>query len=454
MSRKVAVVDDLATVRRFQSEVASVREAEEPYAIRMTVHVLLAAILISAFVAVFAKIDRVIVSEGGKVVANVKPIVFQALDDFSIIRSINVRAGDRVVKGQLLATIDPTFSSADVQQLRDQIDSLDAEIARCVAEQQGHAPVFATGGPPVQKYVALQRRFYEERQGQYKAQLDSFDEKIKQAQATIAQSLNDVERYKQRDVIAAKVDEMKAQLLAKGAGSLLNKLIAQDAQVEIQRQQEFAGNSAVVAQHQLDSIRADRETYVKTWANAISQELVTARNSRDTAEAQLEKANKHKELVQIVAPDDALVMDVTKLSVGSVLKSADQIMTLTPLSSPMDVELKISTRDVGFLRVGDPVTIKVDAFEYTRYGFAEGRVKSIGADTFTIDEDTGQVATPYPYYRVFVTIDKMDFVNVPKNFALVPGMTLQGDIKVGRRTIGSYVWGAMARGGGEAMREP
>jgi HlyD family secretion protein len=444
---------DLDTVRRFQSEVASIREAPEPYAIRMTIHVLAAAILLAIVVSLFAKVDRIVTSESGKIVATVKSTVFQALDDNSIIKSLDVKEGDRVVKGQILARLDPTFSGADVQQLQDQIASLDAQIARAEGEQSGHEPDFSVGaGASNKQYVALQRRLYTQRVAQYQAQINSFDQKVSQTLATIKKAEDDETRLKQRDQIAKRVDDMRGTLLEKGAGSLLNKLTSEDAQVEMMRQLENSQNSAIEARRQLDSLRADREAFVQSWSTQISQEIVTARNSRDTAAAQLDKARKHRELVQIVAPDDAVVLTVTKLSVGSILKSGDQLITLTPLSAPVEAEVNILPRDVGFIRPGDPASIKVDSFNYTEYGQAEGSVKWISEGAFVLNDDTGQPGDPY--YRVRISIDRMNFVNVPANFRLIPGMTLAGDVKVGRRTLASYVWETLARGAGEAMREP
>ncbi len=444
---------DLDTVRRFQSEVASIREAPEPYAIRMTIHVLAAAILLAIVVSLFAKVDRIVTSESGKIVATVKSTVFQALDDNSIIKSLDVKEGDRVVKGQILARLDPTFSGADVQQLQDQIASLDAQIARAEGEQSGHEPDFSVGaGASNKQYVALQRRLYTQRVAQYQAQINSFDQKVSQTLATIKKAEDDETRLKQRDQIAKRVDDMRGTLLEKGAGSLLNKLTSEDAQVEMMRQLENSQNSAIEARRQLDSLRADREAFVQSWSTQISQEIVTARNSRDTAAAQLDKARKHRELVQIVAPDDAVVLTVTKLSVGSILKSGDQLITLTPLSAPVEAEVNILPRDVGFIRPGDPASIKVNSFNYTEYGQAEGSVKWISEGAFVLNDDTGQPGDPY--YRVRISIDRMNFVNVPANFRLIPGMTLTGDVKVGRRTLASYVWETLARGAGEAMREP
>ncbi len=444
---------DLATVRRFQSEIATIREADEPYSVRMTVHVLAIGILLAIVISMFAKVDRIVASQSGKIVPTVKSSVFQALDDNSIIKSIDVKEGDRVVKGQVLATIDPTFTTADVQQLVDQIASLDAQIARADGELQGHAPVFPQdAGASAQKYVALQSRLYQERNGQYKAQLNSCDEKIKQTSATIQQGQNDQARYKQRDGIARQVDEMRAKLLKSGAGSLLNQLTSADARVEMERQLESAQNGVIVSQRMLDSLRADREAFIQNWSTQTSQELLTARNSRDTAAAQLEKAQKHKEQVRIVAPDDAIVLTVTKLSVGSILHSGDQVITLTPLSAPVEAQVNISPRDIGFIRVHDKATLKVDAFNVAEHGVADGSVKWISEGAFVVNDDTGQPCDPY--YRVRIQIDHMNFVKVPANFRLIPGMTLTGDIKVGRRTVASYVWDSVAQGAGDAMREP
>jgi HlyD family secretion protein len=133
------------------------------------------------------------------------------------------------------------------------------------------------------------------------------------------------------------------------------------------------------------------------------------------------------------------------------MRSGDQLLTLAPLSAPVEAEIQISPREVGFIRVGDPVTLKIDAFNYAQYGVAEGEVKWISEGAFTQNDDNGQPVDPY--YRVHVKITQTDFVKVPDNFRLIPGMTLSGDIKVGRRTVASYIWDAVAKGS-EAMREP
>ena len=118
----------------------------------------------------------------------------------------------------------------------------------------------------------------------------------------------------------------------------------------------------IEAQAQLSSARADHEAFIQQWSTTISQDLVTARNTRDGALAQLEKAQKHSDLVRIAAQQDSIILTVAKLSVGSVLKEGDELMTVMPVGVPVEAEVNVASRDIGFLRVGDPAMFKVDAF--------------------------------------------------------------------------------------------
>ena len=179
---------------------------------------------------------------------------------------------------------------------------------------------------------------------------------------------------------------------------------------------------------------------------------MTAQNALDTAAAQLEKARKHGQLVRLVAEEDSTVLSVAKLSVGSVLKGGDTLATVVPLATALEAEIQISAREVGFVRAGDHVTIKVDAFNYAEHGTAEGVVEWISEGAFSINEDTGQPVEPY--YRARVAINSLHFIAVPENFRLIPGMTLEADINVGRRSLGAYLLEGFIRGAGSAMREP
>jgi len=214
---------------------------------------------------------------------------------------------------------------------------------------------------------------------------------------------------------------------------------------------EYDHNSLVEAQHTLASQTADRDAFIQQWSAQLSQDLVTARNSLDTARASLEKALRHHDLVRLSASERSVVLTVAKLSVGSVLKEGDTLFTLMPVNAPLEAEIRIASRDVGFVRPSDRCVLKIDAFNYMEHGTAEGSIRWISDNAFTTD-DNGQPVDAY--YKARCGVDATHFVDVPAKFRLIPGMTLQADVNVGTRSVAMYLLGGILRGFGEAMREP
>ncbi len=145
-----------------------------------------------------------------------------------------------------------------------------------------------------------------------------------------------------------------------------------------------------------------------------------------------------------------MVLTLAKLSVGSVLKEGDALFTLMPLNTPLEAEARIASRDVGFVRVGDRCTLKIEAFNFIEHGCAEGKVRWISEGAFTTD-DNGKSAS---LLRLRCGIDDTHFRNVPPNFRLIPGMTMTADIKVGTRSVAMYLLHGVLRGFTESMREP
>ncbi len=441
----------IGVIRQFQSEADAITEAPEPRGARITVFVLAGLFLSLIIVMCLTKLDRVVTSSGGKLVSTERVNVYQSLDP-AIIKSINVHEGDEVEAGKVLATLDPTFSAADVKQLKQQVAGLRAQIARDDAQLNNHpfAPPKETD-PDALKSVAVQKEFYNQQMAQYKAQLNSLEAKISQTQATIQKYQVDASRYQQREQIAKQIQDMRAILEAHGTGSKLNLFTSQDQRLEMLRTLEFDHNSLIEAQHTLASQRADRDAFVQQWSAQLSQDLVTARNNLDTAQASLEKATRHHDLVRLTANEPSVVLTVAKLSVGSVLKEGDTLFTLMPVNAPVEAEIHIASRDVGFVRAGDKCVLKIDAFNYMEHGTAEGTIRWISDNAFTTDDDGKPVEA---YYKASCGVDAKHFVNVPPKFRLIPGMTLQADINVGTRSVAMYLLGGFLRGFGESMREP
>src|SRR6516164_10932212 len=437
-------------IRVLQSETAEIRDNPEPARLRLTLHLLAVLFFSLLAVSIFMPMDRVITSTAGQIVTIEPTIVLQALDP-SIIKTLDVQAGERVKGGQLLATLDPTLTAADVTAATLQIASLDAEVARAEAELAREKFDPAAGTTPQAAYLALQKEYFLQRKQQYDAQLHAYDEQIAQNKATIRKLKDDVAHYDDRVKISHEIENMRASLAASQFGSRLNLLTATDQRLEMLRTQDFDRNGLSESEHQLASTIANRDAFVEQWNGQVSQELVTARNGLDTAQQQLTKAAKHKDLVRLEAPEDAVVLKLAKLSVGSVLKEADPFITLAPMHSPVEAEVHIATREIGFVRPGDRATVKLDPFNFVEHGTVSGYVRWISEGAFSQDDNGSAVDS---YYKARISLTEVKLTGVPESFRLVPGMTLTADINVGSRSVFMYVLKGVIRGANEAMREP
>lgn len=435
-------------IARFRTETEALSQEKEPVVARLTLFIVTGAILLGFILAGLVSIDRVVTGTG-QLVTHEPTVVVQSLNR-AIIKSINVKAGDRVKAGDLLATLDSTFAAADVAQLDVQIESLDAEIARLKTERDGRP--FAANGLS-ERYATLQQSLYVQRQAQRAEQLKSLGAKIAQVDATIIKYTAEQKRYGERAKVSLEIEGMRRQLAQQQVGSKLMLLQAMDQRLEILRNLDFGANALAEAEHQRETALAERDAFVEQWRTQVNADLVQKQTTRDATAEQLAKARKNEDLVNLYAPADAVVLQVARLSVGSVLTEASPLFTLVPLNAALEAEVSIDARDIGFIRTGDRVAVKLEAYNYLQHGYAEGHVKVISEDAFNTADDGGKTAVR-PFYKATVVLDKTDLSNVPSGFRLIPGMPVTGDVIVGDRTLLSYLSHGFLRSLNEAMREP
>jgi len=401
-------------------------------------------------------IDRVVTAQG-RVVSRSPTMVLQPLEA-SIVRSIDVHEGQAVHAGEVIARLDPTFAAADVGALAAQVASLQAQVSRMQAEADGRP--FAYSG--LDPNLSLQAAIYGQRQAEYNFKLENYTQKINGIIAGIAKSNSDAAGFRSRLAVATSVEQMRRDLERLQVGSKLNTLAAMDNRAEMDRNLNNAQETSASMQRDLAALMAERDGYVQSWHADISEKLSDATSKLSDARESLNKAQLRRQLVELRADRDATVLTVARVSVGSVLQSGQQFITLVPADAPLEVEANISGRDDGFVHVGDPVAVKFDTFPYMQYGLAHGTVRSISADSFTAQDDqrnpSGAVPLPTnsgdPYYRSRVAIDRVDLHDTPAGFRIMPGMPVTADIKVGKRTALQYLLGRVLPVAAEGMREP
>jgi hemolysin D len=421
----------------------------------LTLTSMLAAMLLLASV---IEVDRV-VTAAGVVVSRSPTIVIQPLDT-AIVRSIEVNPGDVVHAGQVLARLDPTFATADMGALVAQVSTLQAQVSRMQAEIENR-PFTYTGLEP---NMAFQASLYGQRQSEFNFKLENYRQKIDSLTATIARATADIANFGDRLAYAKTLEQMRKDLEHLNVGSKINTLSAMDTRSQMQDSLDNARQQQVGAQRDLAAMIAERNGFIQSWHNDVGDKLTEALGKLSDARESLNKAQLHRQLVELRAEQDGTVMTISKVSVGSVLSPGQQFITLVPTDAPLEVEANIAGSDDGHVSVGDPVDIKFDTFQYSRYGLAHGVVRVVSPNSFDAQEEqrnpTGAAPVsnaaqlPTLWYRSRITLDRIDLHDTPPNFHLTPGMPVTADIRVGKQTVVRYMLGKMIPLAKEGMREP
>jgi len=255
---------------------------------------------------------------------------------------------------------------------------------------------------------------------------------------------------------------MRKDLERLNVGSKINTLAAMDTRSQMQDSLDNARQQQLGAQRDLAALIAERNGFIHSWHNDVGEKLTEALSKLSDARESLSKAQLHRQLVELRAEQDGTVMTISKVSVGSVLNPGQQFITLVPTDAPLEIEANIAGSDDGHVTVGDPVDIKFDTFQYSRYGLAHGVVRVVSPDSFSaLDESrnpTGAATLPQQasgvWYRSRITLDRIELHNTPANFHLTPGMPVTADIRVGKQTVLHYMLGRMIPLAQEGMREP
>lgn len=416
---------------------------------------LVVAALFAASLAAMAlvPVDKV-VSARGIVGAPNGTLVVQPLDT-SIVRAINVVPGQVVRKGEVLAQLDATFARSDVSTQRQEVASLTAQVERIEAEIAGrqYAP------DPSDPVKAQQAALFKEQTAERQATLARFDAELGALQAQVQRSQADVKIGQQRLDIAKDLASRRAELQRLQVGSVMDTLLANDAQDQVQQAVKEAQDAVAAGQRAIDAKHRQRDAYDLGWRARNEAQLTLLQNRLVHAQADLSKATLRQGLVSLRADADATVLSVARVSVGSVLQSGAELITLVPNDAKLEVEAEVQGRDMGFVRQGQRVTIKFDALPFSRYGTAEGTVRAVSPASFTNRTDPLASSLPRvgdtdPYYRISVSIDHMKLHDVPSSFRVMSGMPVVADVKVGRRTVLDYLLVRVLTPLQDGMREP
>ena len=416
-----------------------------------------------AFVAAALAILKVdiVVSANGKIITGDKEIVIQPVET-SVVRSIAVKMGQQVKAGDTLATLDPTFTEADRDELAAKLRTLNATFDRLDAEISGG--VYDPSNPNPDE--ATQRDVFRKRHDEYAAKLAAAVHKVEQARSDLAAHLVEAKSLQEMIRLAGQEVDIYQQLVAKDLASKLKLLDASQRVVDTRSRLETNLGEQLKLKEQIAGAEADRDSFVQEWQRKLSEDMAQTRSDRDATAARLSKAQLRRQLTVMRASEDATVLDVAPRPAGSVLKEADTLIRLVPSNAPRLFEVQVDTRDVARLHLGDRATIKLEALPWQQFGLAYAELVALTPDTVTDDNsrESGEEASSPElktqakqspvHYRARLELRETRFRNLPDDFALRPGMRVVADIKVGRRTILDYLLNPITRVINESLREP
>ena len=495
----------------FLADADEMERAPLPGYTRLTIHALALGLLVFVIWANVSKVEKVVIAKG-RLVNPAPNVVVQPLET-AIIKRIDVRPGQVVKKGDLLATLDPTFVQSDEAQLRSRLQTLELQAHGLRAELDGTEAIVVTedkqpsrlSSPPspllaapaagtegqaadmqsaiaaaergtrreapliVDRMVApgqthakptgrnatdtqIQASLARERLANYRAQKNKNEENLSRAQASLLTNQRDQQVLGARLRAVREIEAMQEKLMANQYGARVRLLEAQDKRLEIERDLLLTRNREGEIKSEIAVLQAEGQAFEKGWRQKLTEELLATTREMDTVTEQLAKANLRHKLVTMTSPVDAVVLEIAKLSVGSVVREAETFFTLVPIGGDLEAEVQIDSLDVGYIKSGDVAHIKLDAFPFQKHGVLDAKVRTISEDAFRRESNNGGGLDAYYLSRIRIGDTKLN--NMGNRNRLLPGMTLNAEIGVGKRTVMSYLVWPLTKALDEAIREP
>lgn len=428
----------------YQPDAIEIKQERLPWWARYSVLLSFLFFLLALIWACIGKVD-VVVTAPGKLVTDNPNIVMQP-PELAVIDSVNVRVGETVKKDQILFTFDPTINRAEAARLGAETATLKAQFDRLNAEFT-HQEYSAA---PDDRDAQWQLAIFKQRQRYYQEKMNYYDQGIKQTLASAKTKKDSLEKQTERLEVVRKIEEMYKNLQEQDAIALKDLYETSITRMQMEVEVSNLSNSLVELEHEEQSIIANRNSFVEEWRKTISEELVDTRRELYSTLKQFDKAKQICSYEYLRAPCDAVVHEIASFSKGAGVREAEPLITLVPLDK-LEVEAELEPKDVGKVKPGSEVRIKLNPFPFQKHGTLDGFVRTISENTFQRNPEPG--AATAAYYKLRIPYSgSLNFVG--DDFRLIPGMEVQCEIKTGTRRIIEYLIYPLIKSLDESMREP
>lgn len=425
--------------------------------------------------AIFGKVDVVAVASG-KTVSGGSTKVIQPIE-IGAVREIHVTNGQFVKAGDLLIELDPTLANADEAQSEQALLAAQINKARddaLLAYLAGRNARFVPPPGTAADVIRTEEAYISSAIAEYEAQRASLRQQRAEAQAELEGARAEVAKLEEALPFIDKQLNARAELAEKGYFSKLKLLEYEQLRAEHIRNIDIQRANADQASARIGALDANLRSLRETFRKTAVTDLAEANSQAGLAAEELRKAERRRQYQELRAPVDGVVQQLAVSTVGGVVQPAQPLMVIVPCksgdassaancNSGISVEAFVQNKDIGFIKVGQRVAVKLEPFNFTDYGLIEGTVTNISRDAIdqsqqpagSTRDESGSPVQPGLVYAAKIELPCAlgDPDRAPLCDQVQPGMAVQAEIKTGRRRIIQYLLSPISKAASEAGRE-
>jgi hemolysin D len=412
----------------------------------------------------------IIATAQGKVVPTGRTKIIQPLEA-GVVRAIHVQDGQQVKQGDVLIEIDTTISESERNRLHKELLDAQLDVARikaALSTEDDPEKAFVVPEGAAEAQITTQKSLLHDQINEIKAKLTALDRQIAQNEGNRAAVQSTIDKLHQSIPMLEQRAKMREELSTQGYGSKIETLNAQQDLVEHQQELQVQQGRLAEASAGVESLKAQRQQAEAEFRHTNLDKLAESEQKAASLQEQWVQASQKYRLQTLKAPVEGTVQQLAIHTEGGVVTPAQTLLAIVPADSRVEIEAMVSNRDIGFVKAGQEVEVKVDTFNFTRYGLLHGSVISVSQDAITREKppdnssDKKQIGaeneTSEPQgqewvYTARVALDQTQMDIDGKMVNITPGMAVTAEIKTGTRHIISYLLSPLHKHTQQAFRE-
>lgn len=416
--------------RRLMAETVQVEEELLPAFVRPIIGIV--AVIIVGFIVWAAMTDLTEVSHApGEILPSGQIKVVQHLDGGTL-KELLVEDRAFVKKGQLLARIDGGQTVADLQQAEARFASLTLRAERLRALSDERTPEFDKVETNYPELTKSQEELY-------KAEINSRNSADAVFVHQIERNKKRVEQAEQELAIAKQQQTLATELLTSREKLAKKHLVTRSVLIETQRAKLTADNEVSrltneikVVTEELAELQNKRNDFLNQLKTNFLNELSTIKTEQAEVKEMRARLESRVSRLEVKSPVQGYIHDLKVHTIGQVIQPGGLLMQIVPDGAPLEAVVRIQPKDIGYVKVGQTVNLRINSFEYTRFGFVQGTLSRMTPSSI-VDEHGN------PYYRGWVRLHKPYIGDEARKHPLQPGMGVEAEIQTGEKTMLSYL---------------